>query len=116
MAVKHIAFTSYPVKDIARAKKFYEGALGLKEGGNFEGQWIEYYLDNGCFAITTMFAGLGSGIAFEVDDVDATYKALVAAGGEPHREPFSTPACRIALVNDPDGNIVTLHKKNEGRA
>ncbi len=115
MAVKHIAFTSYPVKDMARARKFYEGALGLEKGGDYEGKWVEYYLDNGCFAITTMFAGLGSGIAFEVDDVDKTYETLVAAGGEPHREPFATPGCRIALVNDPDGNIVTLHAKNAGR-
>jgi predicted enzyme related to lactoylglutathione lyase len=115
MTVKHIAFTSYPVKDMARAKKFYEGALGLKEGGNFEGKWIEYYLDNGCFALTTMYEGTGSGIAFEVDDVDAVHQKLVAAGGKTIRDGFDTGGCRISVVADPDGNGVTLHKKNPGR-
>jgi catechol 2,3-dioxygenase-like lactoylglutathione lyase family enzyme len=27
---KEIAFVAYPVTDIARARKFYEGVLGLK--------------------------------------------------------------------------------------
>ncbi len=115
MAVKHIAFTSYPVKDIKRAKRFYEDALGLTEGSNYQGQWVEYYLDNGCFALTTMYKGTGSGIAFEVDDVNAVHKKLVAAGGKTLREPFETPGCRISVVADPDGNGVTLHRKNPGR-
>jgi len=116
MSVKHIAFTSYPVKDMARAKKFYEGALGLKEGGNYQGQWVEYYLDNGCFAVTTFYEGQGNGIAFEVDDVDAVHKKLVAAGGKTIKEPFQTPGCRMSVLADPDGNGLMLHKKNEGRA
>lgn len=115
MAVKHIAFTAYPVKDMARARKFYEQALGLKLGKDFQGQWVEYYLGNGCFALSTMFQGKGSGIAFEVDDVDAAYKKLLAAGAKNHMEPFATPVCRNAIVEDPDGNIVSLHKKNAGR-
>ncbi|MBI3552817.1 MAG: VOC family protein [Elusimicrobia bacterium] len=116
MAVKHIAFTVYPVKDMARARKFYEDALGLKLGGDYAGgQWIEYYLDNGCFALTTMFEGSGSGISFEVDDVDKTFKELTAKGAESKMEPFATPVCRNAILHDPDGNVVGLHQKNAGR-
>ncbi len=115
MAVKHIAFTVYPVKDMARARKFYEGALGLTLGSDFQGKWVEYYLDNGCFAISTMFEGKGSGIAFEVDDVEAAFAALKKAGATTHMEPFATPVCRNAVLQDPDGNIVGLHTKNEGR-
>ncbi len=115
MAVKHIAFTSYPVKDMKKAREFYEKALGLTKGGDFMGKWVEYYLDNGCFAITTMYQGTGSGIAFEVDDVDAVHAKLVAAGGKTLREPFDTPGCRISIVADPDGNGVQLHKKAPGR-
>jgi predicted enzyme related to lactoylglutathione lyase len=115
MAVKHIAFTSYPVKDMKRARAFYEGALGLTLGSEYEGKWVEYYLDNGCFAITTFYPGQGSGISFEVDDVDAVHKQLVAAGGKTKNEPFATPGCRMSVVLDPDGNVVMLHKKNEGR-
>ena len=115
MAVKHIAFTSYPVKDMARARKFYEEALGLAVGKDIEGQWIEYYLDNGCFAITTYFEGNGSGIAFEVDDVDAAHEKLLAAGGKTKVAAFDTPVCRMVVLFDPDGNKLMLHKKKDGR-
>ena len=115
MAVKHIAFTSYPVKDMKRARAFYEGALGLEEGSNYQGQWVEYYLDNGCFALTTYYPGQGSGIAFEVDDVAETLEALVKAGGRIKRDTFQTPVCKMAVLEDPDGNLVMLHAKNPGR-
>lgn len=116
MAVKHIAFTVYPVKDMARARAFYEQQLGLELGKNFRDEWVEYYPgDTACFAITTMFAGSGSGIAFEVDDVDKTFAELRGAGVAAELEPFSTPACRNALVRDPDGNVVGLHQKNPER-
>jgi len=115
MAVKHIAFTSYPVKDMERARKFYEQALGLEKGSDFQGKWVEYYLDNGCFAITTFYEGTGSGISFEVDDVDAAHKKLLAAGGKTKQEAFDTPGCRMSVVFDPDGNVLMLHKKKEGR-
>jgi len=117
MSVKHIAFTSYPVKDIERARKFYEGALGLKRGGgDSQGQWVEYYLDNGCFAVTTFFQGTGNGIGFEVDDVDAMEKKLLASGGKSKKAAFDTGVCRMAVLHDPDGNVLMLHKKNADRA
>ncbi len=116
MAVKHIAFTVYPVKDMARARKFYEEALGLELGGEYaEGKWIEYYLDNGCFALTNMYEGTGCGITFEVDDVDKTVAQLKAAGAGVKMEPFATPVCRNAVLIDPEGNLVSLHTKNAGR-
>ena len=54
--LEKVAFTMYPAKDVARARKFYGEVLGLKEGsvGNQgEGWWVEYDLPGGgCFAIT----------------------------------------------------------------
>ena len=49
--VIEIAFSCYPVKDMARARKFYEGVLGLKptvvfgEPGGM--QWTEYDIASG---------------------------------------------------------------------
>ena len=114
MTVKHIAFTAYPVNDMARAKEFYEKALGLSPGNDFQGKWVEYYPgDTGCFAISTMFKGKGFGISFEVDDVDALFAALKAKGAKVSVEPFSSPVCRMAYVEDPDGNSVGLHQKTK---
>ena len=54
--VKELAFVFYPVTDIARARKFYEGFLGLKTGLQVEfgpGQWwIEYDIAGQALAIS----------------------------------------------------------------
>ena len=113
---KHIAFTVYPVTDMNRARTFYEGDLGLKTSMDFEGKWVEYDLSGGCFAITTMMEGVspsasaGGKIAFEVDDVDGMVETLRRKGIQVIIEPLSTPGCRMAVVLDPEGNGVILHK------
>lgn len=114
--IKKIAFTMYSVRDMAKARKFYEQLLGLKMTVDFGGAWVEYDLAGGCFAITTMVeevrpaSDAGGTIAFEVDGVDEMTDALKAKGVKVKVEPFSTPVCRMAIVLDPDGNAVTLHK------
>ena len=72
-----VAFTMYVVKDLARARKFYEETLGFicsKESAG--GKWIEYDLPGGgCFCLTNMAEGVspsdiaGGSIAFEVKDI-----------------------------------------------
>jgi uncharacterized glyoxalase superfamily protein PhnB len=53
-----------------------------------------------------------SGFAFlceSPDEVDSTYKALVAEGAEGHREPWDAFwGQRYAMMRDPDGNGVDL--------
>ena len=53
---KKVAFTMYPIKDVARARAFYEHTLGLKvglAGGQGDMHWIEYDLPGGgCLALT----------------------------------------------------------------
>src|SRR5687767_14555288 len=53
---RKVAFTMYPITDVARARKFYEETLGLKHGlmGNQgDSYWIEYDLsDGGCLALS----------------------------------------------------------------
>ena len=57
--IRHIAFTMYPVSDMARARRFYEETLGLRltrrEAHEFE--WVEYDLDGGTFALTNLKEG-----------------------------------------------------------
>jgi len=58
---KKVAFTYYPVADVARARKFYEETLGLKSGsaGNQgDNWWVEYDLPGGgCFRLRRTFCG-----------------------------------------------------------
>jgi hypothetical protein len=56
-----IAFTVYPVSDMAAARKFYENLLGLTISRNFNEEWVEYDLGEGTFAITTTKMGHSPG-------------------------------------------------------
>ncbi len=115
--VKWIAFTLYPVKDMPRARKFYEGGLGLTMTKDYKGEWVEYHLENGAFALAsnpevgTPSADKGGSIAFEVADVDAAVPKLVAAGAKLLVPAFDSPVCRMAVLADTEGNGLMVHAK-----
>ena len=119
--VTEIAFSCYPVTDMARARQFYEGALGLKpamifgEAGGM--QWTEYDIGPGTLSLG---AGVpewkprsdGCSVGLEVDDFDIAIAHLRANNVKFRREPFSTPVCRMAMISDPDGNTICVHKRH----
>jgi predicted enzyme related to lactoylglutathione lyase len=115
--ISEIAFFTFPVSDVPRARRFYEGVLGLKMTHSFQDQWIEYDIGASTFAIAQADeehkpALKGGAIAFEVDDFDVEVKRLKAAGARFVVEPSATPVCRMAIVADPDGNEIIIHRRN----
>jgi predicted enzyme related to lactoylglutathione lyase len=115
--ITEIAFYVYPVSDMARARRFYEDVLDLKVESNFDEEWIEYGIGNGTFAITTTDLdhkpGVHGGvIAFEMLDLDMTLNRFKELDVRFVREVFATPMCRMAIVADPDGNHIIIHKRN----
>ena len=114
--IQSVAFFAYPVSDIPRARTFYEQSLGLQVSHNFHEEWIEYDLGATTFAITAMDAqhqpgAKGGVVAFEVDDLDATVARLKQARVSFSTEGGESPVCRFAVVSDPDGNQVILHRR-----
>jgi len=120
--VTEIAFTGYPVTDIARARAFYEGVLQLKSSSVFEGEgksWIEYDIGPSTLAITNMSpewkpSTSGPAAALEVADFNEAIAALRAASTKFVVEPTPSPVCQLAVVLDPDGNSLAIHKRNVG--
>lgn len=120
MKVIEIAFVGYPVTDLKRARAFYEGVLGLEithSFGNIEEQaWIEYDIGPGTLGIANGApewkpSPMGAAAALEVEDFDVAIADLKAAGVQFIAEPFETPVCRMAIIQDPDGNSITVHKR-----
>jgi len=119
--IKDIAFTGYPVTDIARARRFYEGVLNLKSTVQFEHEgkhWIEYDIGPATLAISNMAGEKwkpspdGPSAALEVEDFDAAINLLREAKVVFVLEPMDSGVCRMAIIADPDGNSLAVHKRN----
>ena len=117
--IKEIAFTGYPVTDVARARKFYEETFDLKPTLIPPGEeWVEYDIGAGTFGIGRIEgwnpAQGGPMMAFEMEDFDAAIARLKAAGVKFCTEAFETPVCRMAIIKDPDGNALMIHRRKDG--
>jgi predicted enzyme related to lactoylglutathione lyase len=115
MKATNIAFTGIPVTDMKRARAFYEGALGLKPSAESGEIWIEYALGNDTLAIGSVGdqwkpSTDGTSVAIEVDDFEGAIKDLKAANVTFAAEGIESPVCRMAVVQDPDGNKIIIHK------
>jgi predicted enzyme related to lactoylglutathione lyase len=121
-AVTEIAFTSYPVTDMARARAFYEGHFGLEASSVIDTpsgwSFTEYVIGEGAFSLARMDGWTptdqGPSMAFEMADFPAAIAELKNAGVRFITEPFETAVCHMAVILDPDGNKLTIHKRKPG--
>jgi predicted enzyme related to lactoylglutathione lyase len=114
---KEIAFTAYPVTDIARARNFYEGVLRLIPNAPFkpDAKFVEYDVGPGTLAIGSSPQWLpsndGPSIALEVENFDTAVARLRDHNIEFIIGPIEHPACFMATFRDPDGNRLTIHHR-----
>ncbi len=120
LKIQEIAFTGYPVIDVPRARQFYEGVLGLSVTTQFEHDgkhWIEYDIGAATLAISNMSGDKwkpssdGPCLALEVADFDAAIAVLRAAAVTFAIEPMDSGVCQMAIVLDPDGNSLAIHRR-----
>ncbi len=118
MKVNEIAYSCYPVTDMARARSFYEGLLGLTATMDHkmeEGHWVEYDIGPGTLALGVIEGMVpsreGCSVALEVEDFEGAVTELKEAGVEFNFGPYETSVCHMAFVRDPDGNSVGIHKR-----
>jgi len=116
MKIKAIGFVAIPVTDINRARSFYEEVLGLKASGEMmQGRWIEYDVGDDTLAIANVSdtwtpSDQGTGAALEVENFDDAIKRLNDRHVRFATDPFETPCCHMAVIQDPDGNKLIIHK------
>ncbi len=116
MKIKAIGFVAIPVTDIGQARSFYEEVLGLRTSDEMMGgKWIEYGVGEDTLAIANVSdtwtpSDQGTGAAFEVEDFDDAIDRLKDRHVRFATEPFETPCCHMAVVQDPDGNKLIIHK------
>ena len=116
MKITNLAFVGTPVTDMKRARSFYEGVLGLKVSEEMMGgKWVEYGLGNNTLAIANVGdqwvpSDQGTGAALEVDAFEEAIKYLKDRQVTFAVEPYESPCCHMAIIQDPDGNNIVIHK------
>ena len=109
-------------KDMARARKFWEGTLGFKAADEGPDGGVRLTAPSGeqCYLYPSQFAGTAQNTVagFEVDDFDATIEELRGKGVK--FEEYDLPEIKTvngvvdwdgwkgAWFKDPDGNIIAV--------
>lgn len=115
--------TMLPVKDMARARAFYEGCLGLKAGNLKPDGKVEYAVGGATLALFPKPEGTKAehtAISFRVDDIAVSIAELTRAGVvfEDYDLPgFKTVdhvcvlgAEKAAWFKDTEGNYLCIHE------
>lgn len=118
-----IVFALFHVTDIARARRFYAGTLGLAMCSEMEfapGRWwIEFDVGGpSALAVTNytipgLNTGPSSGVAIEVEDYEETLAHLRAAGVAVTWGPNEFPVCHCFAIKDPDGHDLYFHHRKK---
>ena len=125
--VSKLLHTRYRVSDLEKTVHFYKDVLGLEETQRSKsprGSELVFFKAPGseeeieiCKFDESGPVNVGFDIthlAFEVDDLDAEISRLKSKGVKFAMEAMDTPVCRFAILPDPDGNQVMIHKRKPG--
>lgn len=115
MTIRGVDYIYYEVSDIAKSKEFYRDVLGMKVGTESE-QWVEFDLGNTTLGIGSYGQGGKGGTmaSLAVDDVKAAVVELKAKNVPVTMGPEEFPVCDMAIIEDPDGNKLMLHRRKDG--
>lgn len=95
----------YPVRDVEKAKEFYGAFLGVEPYVADE-YYVGYKVGDQELGLDPQ-STIGPIAYIDVPDINASVKALVAAGGEIAQDATEvTSGFWIAKVKDADGNVV----------
>ena len=100
--------------DMQRARQFYEDVLGLQPDPEMTGEhWTEYSIGEGTLAIACVGeqwkpSNEGTSAALEVENLEEAIAELERR--KIAYDKVDSPVCRMAIIEDPDGNKLIMHK------
>lgn len=120
--INEVAFFCYAVNDMAKARSFYEGVLGLKPNAQYNGSGNPDYVEYDIGATTLAIGHApdlwkpspdGASAALEVSDFDEALAEVKRRNIPITMGPHDFPSCRMVVIADPDGNKLTLHQRKQ---
>ena len=131
MSAPRLGYVVRFVESLDAAVRFYQGVLGQSLSKRTD-HWAQFdcgSLTLGLYARAAMAENLGVAeselgtppgaleLAFEVEDVDAAFRAALDAGARSFRPPEDRPwGERTGYILDPDGALVELYHRVRGAA
>lgn len=115
------------VSDMERSLKFYRDLLGLPIKTKTQSQdWVEFFnrettlslhpikKGNGGSSVDSKETKLGTGtlVGFMVSDIDSTVQFLKENNVRFFKEPREEPFGKHAIVQDPDGHLISVAQLN----
>ena len=119
MKIRGIDFVVVNVADVDASLRFYREVVGIDAPLTEETpNWVEF--DTAPVALALRGdaggAGVNAAIALAVPDVAEAVAELRAKGHPVIIEPTESDTCHSALLADPDGNLLIIHRRKDGTA
>ena len=122
MDIRGVDFVVHYVRDLKEAVSFYRDILDLKlELHNPEWNWAEFSVPPITLVLFGAYEGAplangkgGCGLSLAVNDFDASIEELRRKGVEVEWGPNELSTCRVAMISDPGGNPIFLHRRKDG--
>jgi len=124
--ITKIAFVAHPTTDMGPMKSFYGEVLGLKPSADYGDMWAEFDAPDGKSIALDPYSAKTLGapavyMALESDDIEADFARVKESGATIVKETWTNEhegkeICKMAIVRDPEGNVVMLHQMAAWRA
>jgi catechol 2,3-dioxygenase-like lactoylglutathione lyase family enzyme len=116
LGIEKVDFVSIPTRDAAVARRFYGAVLGLpsRGGDEFEAPNLTLALWSP-EAQGVPFVASTAGVALRVPDVAAARARLEGEGVRFLGPTVDTGVCHMGFFEDPDGNVLILHRRYAAR-
>jgi predicted enzyme related to lactoylglutathione lyase len=124
--ITKIAFVAHPTRDMGPMKSFYGDVLGLKQSADYGDMWAEFDAPDGkSIALDTQSPKTMETppvyMALESDDIEADVARIKESGATVVKDTWTNEhegkeICSMAIVLDPEGNMLMLHQMAGWRA
>ena len=123
--ITKIAFVAQPTKSMEDMRRFYGELLGLEQSADYGDMWAEFDTPEGkSIALDPHSGQLPDAkpyVALETDDIEAEIARLKEDGVSVAKDVWSNEhdgrlICKMAIIQDPDGNPIMLHEIADWRA
>ena len=112
--IERVDFVTVPTTDVARSRRFYGETLGLVNNPDTPDEFETTNVTLGLWEPARdgePFEPNAAGIALRVADVAASRARLERSGVHFRGETVDTGVCHMAFFDDPDGNVLILHRR-----